>query len=285
MLASLLPGVRDLRTPLVAGYTLLLVLWLVFHDAIPTAVEATGIAASIYELRDLLGRPAMLAALTFVAYVLGSIVLVREAPFFLLGSHRAREANKAAVKVTRRAALNRKRLGDFVEKIAGPMRGRSGVDGYWDLLPRDINEELHLFGSVDRANVVLWYVGEVVERERDQLATRLQASNQSLYDSYDRLRAEAELRFTLFMPLLALIMVVAAQWSWLTALLVVVPIILALQGWLRQVEAQTVVTQALITGLIASPTLQRIEAWIQTPPKDPYNHRGDADEVGAVGGP
>lgn len=246
----------------------MLVLWLVFHDTIPTEATATGMAANLFELGDLMGKAVMFAALTFVAYVLGSIALVREVPFFLLGSQRARKANKTAVKLTRRAALNQERLGDFVEKVAGPMRNRSSVDGYWDLLPRDINEELNSFGSVDRDNVLLWYVGEVVERERDQLATRLQASNQSLYDSYDRLRAEAEMRFTLFAPLLALILVSAVQWSWFAGLLVPVPLVLAAQGWLRQVEAQTVVTQALMTGLIASPTLQRIEAWIRNPPRE-----------------
>ncbi|MFF4392878.1 MULTISPECIES: hypothetical protein [unclassified Streptomyces] len=40
MLASLLPGLRELRTPLATGYLYLLLLFLLFSDSIPTKNEA-----------------------------------------------------------------------------------------------------------------------------------------------------------------------------------------------------------------------------------------------------
>jgi len=80
MLTSLLPGFRDLRTPLVAGGTILLTLWLIFKDTIPAVTSATGVAPKIYALANLLGPSATLAVLSFVAYLVGSVVLIRESP-------------------------------------------------------------------------------------------------------------------------------------------------------------------------------------------------------------
>lgn len=72
MLASLLPGLRELRTPLAAGY-----LWLVFVFLVsgsPTSVEAAP-----SQLQDLatavqaLGKAAPGIAVSFIAYLIGSV--------------------------------------------------------------------------------------------------------------------------------------------------------------------------------------------------------------------
>jgi hypothetical protein len=53
-------------------------LWLFLHDYIPKSLqEASGRIQQLYELGGILGRGAMLGALTFVAYLLGSIVRKR----------------------------------------------------------------------------------------------------------------------------------------------------------------------------------------------------------------
>ena len=75
MLASLLPGLRDLRTPLAVGYLWVVALWLLLHDWWPESVEAaTGPTKFLYELSALLGSAATLAALSFVVYLLGSML-------------------------------------------------------------------------------------------------------------------------------------------------------------------------------------------------------------------
>ena len=74
MLTALLPGLRELRTPLAVGYLWLLLLYLATRDAIPDAANAKGIWAAVYELIDLLGAGVGLAALTFTAYLLGSLL-------------------------------------------------------------------------------------------------------------------------------------------------------------------------------------------------------------------
>lgn len=74
MLASLLPGLRDLRIPLVVGYLWLVAIWLWCNDQLPQKAEARGAVADLYDLTEVLPAATALAALTFVAYFVGSLV-------------------------------------------------------------------------------------------------------------------------------------------------------------------------------------------------------------------
>lgn len=73
MVAALLPGLRDLRAPLAAGYVWLLALYIAFESSIPTEAQATGVWQSILRLHGAVGSFGVGVALTFVAYLLGSI--------------------------------------------------------------------------------------------------------------------------------------------------------------------------------------------------------------------
>jgi hypothetical protein len=75
MLASLLPGLRDLRTPLATGYLWLVVIWLVAHQYVPLTIQqAPPPLKPLFQLGSVLGTSAVLAALSFVAYVMGSLL-------------------------------------------------------------------------------------------------------------------------------------------------------------------------------------------------------------------
>jgi hypothetical protein len=76
VLASLLPGLRDLRTPLAVGYLWIVVLWLLLYRWVPTTVgdAPTGPVRALYELGSLLDQAVVLAALSFLAYLLGSML-------------------------------------------------------------------------------------------------------------------------------------------------------------------------------------------------------------------
>ena len=66
MLASLLPGVRELRSPLAAGYVWLAALWLLFHDRVPESEdEATGAWEAIFALGDRVSTVAIGVAVSF----------------------------------------------------------------------------------------------------------------------------------------------------------------------------------------------------------------------------
>jgi hypothetical protein len=76
MFASLLPGLREVRTPLAAGYLWLVGAGLYFHDKIPARAHATGLWAQLHELSVIVGIGPTLAAVSFVAYLIGSILAI-----------------------------------------------------------------------------------------------------------------------------------------------------------------------------------------------------------------
>src|SRR5688500_9162183 len=71
MLTSLLPGLRELRAPLVAGYVWVVGLWFAFGHLFPAAAQATGGWAEVNRIAGWAGRPGILAAVSLAAYLLG----------------------------------------------------------------------------------------------------------------------------------------------------------------------------------------------------------------------
>ena len=56
MLASLLPGVRRLRTPLATGYLWIVALWMLVHQYVPTKLkDASGPIKSLFQLGTIVG--------------------------------------------------------------------------------------------------------------------------------------------------------------------------------------------------------------------------------------
>ena len=73
MLASLLPGVRELRAPLAAGYLWLVALWVAFAPRLSEITSTEGVYRDIYNLGRAVGRPAIVIASGFVAYLIGTL--------------------------------------------------------------------------------------------------------------------------------------------------------------------------------------------------------------------
>jgi hypothetical protein len=87
MLLNLLPGLRDLRAPLAAGYLWLAAGWLYFAPQLPaSANETQGILQDIYRVVHASGPVAVGAGLTFAAYIIGILsagILTRPIRFIL----------------------------------------------------------------------------------------------------------------------------------------------------------------------------------------------------------
>jgi hypothetical protein len=76
MLSSLLPGVRELRGPLAAGYLWLVVFWLALGDELPTGEESKSAALDrAYRLEPVLSAVGLAVVVSVAAYVIGSIVI------------------------------------------------------------------------------------------------------------------------------------------------------------------------------------------------------------------
>jgi hypothetical protein len=78
MLTSILPGLRDLRGPLTAGYLWLLAAWIAFGDVMPHSRPQSGEqpVQAVFDLAGFFGKGAVVAAVTFTAYLLGAFLSV-----------------------------------------------------------------------------------------------------------------------------------------------------------------------------------------------------------------
>jgi len=76
VLMNLLPGLRELRAPLVSGYLWLISAWLFLghRDWLPTRPSDHGEVARLWDLGDTLGKTVVLAAVSFIAYLIGSFL-------------------------------------------------------------------------------------------------------------------------------------------------------------------------------------------------------------------
>src|SRR5687768_14032142 len=72
ILANALPGFRDLRSPVIAGYLWLLVGWVLVSPDINSRPE-NAVAASLYDLADRLGKIGTAVAVSVAAYLVGSV--------------------------------------------------------------------------------------------------------------------------------------------------------------------------------------------------------------------
>jgi hypothetical protein len=218
------------------GYLWFVVAWLAFGDKAVLTRPRSGPMATLWDLGTLAGRPAVLGAVTFVAYLLGALLEMNPErlwryggrPDWVSGALQRRKATSWLLESVRMPALSPTSQKD-IAYILG-----SGPDG--------INEPINRMLSEIR-----------------QLATRLQASHPDLYDKYDRLLAEARFRFNIAVPVAVLLMVFAVQAHGHAALLVAAGVaVVGICGTLlRQVatrvaQANDVIAQAFIAGLVTS---------------------------------
>lgn len=75
LLSSLVPGLRDLRTPLAVGYIWIAVLWILSPE-LPSTVTSNDLLNRVSQLGATVGPGGQLAALSFAAYLLGVLLEV-----------------------------------------------------------------------------------------------------------------------------------------------------------------------------------------------------------------
>jgi hypothetical protein len=279
---NLLPGLRELRAPLAAGYLWLVALWLSLGRMgwLPTKrPPGNGEVARLWDLGGALGKTVVLAAVTFVAYLIGSfvemnpdgrtaallkpVVLADRRPWYLRQRHQEKSAEvyeayreshdkfmsfpaSQATSVARSISLEARR------DLIAALHGRRMLPGYIGSPPQPPEEDL--LDEIIADSIIFQIVQEI-----QQLASRLLVKNQDLYGRYDRQMAEASVRMNVSIPLTALLVLVTWLSSfsvWLRIALTLVAVIfgfmLMRQGFLRAVSARDVIVQALVIGEVES---------------------------------
>ncbi len=243
MLASLLPGLRELRTPVAAGYVYLVALLLILGGRIPGKDSAPPSMRWVYTIAEWAGKPTIIAASVFAAYVVGSVLLVpasRAARF--LGGGYLMNVGKRSYPSFRSSLLTTAftgMLGEFISNRIHPEQAG---------LPADMATPVQAKPVMDGIEVML--------RGLAELPTRLYAANKDLYGEYDRLSTEADMKVNLSLAGVVASCTAAAVLDLRWALLCLPFFCLLPRGIWAVRQANDVLVQAIVADIVKSPKFE-----------------------------
>jgi glyoxylase-like metal-dependent hydrolase (beta-lactamase superfamily II) len=223
MLTTVLPGLRELRAPLAAGYLWLTACWLIFGDMIPRRSDLHGGPIErVYRLAPTISDVGRAVAVSVAAYVVGSILI-----------------DMQTSQQRRRPTLT---TPDAAEVLV-PLIYASADARAW-------GEKAAPGGSDDSgrlARATLEQAQDWIVHNRDVLKTRLLDLSPALHSEVDRPDAEAAFRMALWPPLsvIALYLTITTSVVWVLAL--AIPWALALQAHAQMERSDG----ALVTAIVA----------------------------------
>ncbi len=256
MLSSLLPGLREVRTPLTCGYVWLVVAWLLVGAEIPTEKPSSQAMGLLWDLGTHVGKVGVLTAVSFAAFLVGALLEIDPLRLWRRGG-RSEWLNKIR-NVLRRGWLT-----------------KVGVSPVSNQAWRDLEEFTADVQFPDHGNADIIDVPSRIMREERQLATRLQATNAELFNRYDRLLAESSFRVNVALPLVVLLVIVIINarlpvllGTGLVALVLVLGFLLVRQGVKRAIQSRDVIVQAVVTELVTPRFLMNLSARDSEPVPD-----------------
>jgi hypothetical protein len=278
LLAQILPGFRDFRTPLVTGYLWLLSTWILLGKPVPTKDRKDGLMGTINALSEYLSPALVLGGLSFIAYIIGILLAidlkfvtrVMQFPPFRgrgmtngTGSTLRRLLEEAFKRAEGRAVTWEMIYKEF--DIESPSLWTE--KDYIDKAEGDPNElkRLRREGALFEAASILT---ARIEAEIPTLATKLQEKNKDLYDSYSRDKSEAEFRLSVALPIAAASVLVSFLGLfnnptlnvWVSSAGFIAAAVLFYKGWKKSHEATNIIITVLDIDVIKSRVLERLDA-------------------------
>lgn len=268
MLASVVPGLREIRAPLAAGYLWLIAAWLLVANYVAPESRATGLLARAYDLKHAVGAIGLGVAISFVAYLIGSVteplaktaygrlnhLRRRRRPPYLSRSVPGHVLDVAMERVVLAVDDVRRHGGDPMS-VPHPdvAMARREVTR---LLPEEDPEDLHSTFMIELSEII----GREIVEEMDLAQTRLIGAEPELYSEVDRLKAESDLRFAILPPLLVLTAILVAEGSLYWLFVLPFAAVLARQALRSADRADRRLVDAIRLRRTAPPSLERFEA-------------------------
>jgi hypothetical protein len=274
VLASLLPGVRELRAPLASGYLWIAFIWALGRDDLRSLAKSptTGRAGALHrfvELQPVFRGVGITIAASVVAYVLGSLMIALGnsalAPGISLARTRVVEASDSAQRrvarqiagippaaqrvLTEWAEVEFEGLHSGVEfRVARQIYGRDSIRA--DDRP-EIDRQLARVWRSEPPFTADGLVRQVLDHQA-LVKTQLLALTPGLHGVIDRRDSEATFRLALAAPVLALAAWLGTQasqpgWIWLSG--TIVAALLLVHGLVLRGEA----TEAMALALRSTP--------------------------------
>jgi hypothetical protein len=249
---STLPGLREVRAPLGAGYLWLLNLWLITHA---DEARPNNLSHSFIELGELTGAISLSVAIGFGAYLLGS--LTEGALLWLVALiTELRVSNRGLA--TLESIVAREAEGAYAPSLATQKparefhRRRTARRRYGhEPTLEDLGEESE---ALARHVLEKSLLGELLE-DLDLVKTRLLEAHKEVFSVSDRLSSEADLRFAVIPPLILLSGVIADRTEtwWLLPALLIPIFLLGVQAWARKRSGGDGLADALSLQLVEAP--------------------------------
>jgi tetratricopeptide (TPR) repeat protein len=237
LLANLLPGLREVRAPLVSGYLWLAFFLLAFDGDLPTRGDPGGLEP-LFALAEGLSVLGIATVTGIAAYLVGSAV-------------------QELLKLLARLLSQRPLYGEA--GIRTSAAGRNDVRDAVRIRVQGIKRELFQVAlSPGEKGIDEEPTAEMVERELPLIRSLLLGERPEFVGELDRLKAEADLRVTVAFPLLAFAIYLTLE-GWPAWLGLVVPAgLLLIQGVQRQLEAGDMLAKALRIGQADAPVLEAL---------------------------
>jgi tetratricopeptide (TPR) repeat protein len=244
VLANLLPGLREIRAPIVSGYMWLVFFFLVLHSDLPTRDNASSAVQPLFELGDRLSVLGIATVASVAAYLVGSAM---QEVLKLVGRSVPRRKTFYGEAGTHTTERGRQNLHGSVR-----MRVKGIVQSLFEVALAPGEREIARAPETD----------EVIA-ELPLVRTMLLGEHPELVGELDRLQAEADLRITVAFPLAALAIYLAIEASpgWLFALAPAV--LLLLQGRQRLRETGDFLTRVLQIGRADTPSVKAFEVSVK----------------------
>lgn len=257
--------------PLATGFLWLAVLWLVTYSIIPTRAEASGLAAEVYTLIGAFGPAALLAVISFMAYVLG-ILLSRPGTAIvesLLGISSTNGPRLSASSRIQSRQLADRTASAMVQAGVSPPKDDGESAMLTNPLAIEYESSASELAQVESQVVIARQLGEQMNGEIGLVATRLLAENRDLFDRYDRAEAEASFRFSICAPLLVFSALVPWRleldwWGYILSVGVGIGVCIALviEGARKQMESNDAIFQAVFSEKADFPSIETARAAI-----------------------
>lgn len=272
ILASALPGFRDLRAPLIAGYLWLFFLWILIKPDIKTR-PTNAVAGAVYDLAKDAGPIWIGLGVGVAAYLVGSVSqalspLLSPLPGETVSAVWGRLPAFMEDRLIRRGLLPRiiaEYERDPVQQILDedarkfPDEQREVVKGFKFAGPR-------LQKVLTRASEA----SKGLESDLQLPATLLLAErgrepDPQLFSEADRLKAERELRLAVVPPLSAIAIFLGWNQSWWWLALIPVGVLLW-QAHSRNLDFRSLMLGAMGNGLARSRSVEEFKRWIDSIP-------------------
>jgi len=223
MLANLFPALRDLRTPLASGYILLAAIYVAMFEKLKRLADQDILIKDIVGVSKYVGSGATLACVTFLAFLLGSmwsdsipaalrwltwLALTKPREYFLMRSIRRHLLfDKVAAAIAELPTRNEslffgRRYREQLRQLVCNLVRREVRDNadysrefFARLYEREMpnNDSIVYDSVIERVVDVRRHIDEIVADAKN-IPARLLGKESDTWNSWDRLRAEAEFR-------------------------------------------------------------------------------------------